>query len=77
MLIQGYNSVLEQLDKDQEFLKTSLLKSYIRFANSYDPLFLHHYETRKAEPIKDEPQSVEHLFTIPISKVYRMMRVKQ
>lgn len=78
-LIQGNNYLLEKLDSDCQFLKKSLLQRHIVFSNSYDPFFLHHYETvRKAHEFKYKKVAcVEELFDLPISLAYKLMKHQQ
>jgi hypothetical protein len=46
-LIKGNNYLFEQLNADNGIIKSSFLEQYITFSTSYDPFFLHHYESNK------------------------------
>lgn len=45
--VHGNNYIFERINSAHEFIKTSFLRKYIVFTQSYDPFFLYHYETAK------------------------------
>lgn len=65
---------MRRLDEDNHFLRRSLLRKFILFSKSYDPFMLKHHEALKATQNQRlrEIKSVEMLFTLPISFVYRL-----
>lgn len=74
--MEYYDIMLENLDRDNYFLKESYLNQYINFDESYDPFLMAPYEsihrgkgTRMEAPIKD-------LFSMNISYAYRLMKTK-
>ena len=77
--VHGNNYIFEKINVDHAFLKTSFLRKYIVFTNSYDPFFLHHYESAKTtndQKYRSLP-CIESLFNLSISKAYKVMKLQQ
>lgn len=41
--MEYYECMLEDLDKDNAFLKASIISNYLTFDQGYDPFFMHYY----------------------------------
>ncbi len=69
---------IRQLDEDNHFLRRSLLRKFVLFSKSFDPFLLKHHEALKATQNQRlrEIKSVEALFTLPISFVYRLEKAQ-
>ena len=67
------------MDESNHFLRESVLRKFILFSNSYDPFFLKHQEALRAtqNPRLKEIKSVQALFTLPISFVYRLGKAQR
>jgi hypothetical protein len=73
------NSLFLSLHEDNKLLRTSLMRKFIVFSQSYDPFFLKHYELLKStnNPRLKEIQCIDELFDVPINIVYSMTKTQQ
>ena len=61
----GFYNLFDELGNDNEFLKSSILKSYITFTPSHDLFFL--YKERKNMQNSLMSESIEKLFDLSVT----------
>lgn len=74
--MEYYDSILEQLDQDNHFLKESFLNQYIKFDDGYDPFLMAQYENIHRNKMSHLETPVKELYSMNISYAYRLMKTK-
>ena len=71
-----YDTLFEKIDRDQNFLKKSILNHFIVFDEGYDPFLMSPYEQIHRKKMKNLSEPVKNLYNLNISYAYKLIKTK-
>lgn len=74
-----FDNLFDQLETDNEVIKSSVINNFIDFDEGYDPFFIKLYENvhrKKTQSPSSKDAIFNKKFDLPISSAYRMMKIR-